>query len=286
MLDIDDAILAFDDTVIIPGKLAAGEGAAGPSTHTLLIYNRMGYWRDFELSWFSTVAAEGIIDIDGFWLTDEDVSFSKDVVSVPPFGAMPVYVTITPPESVPWNTLYNGWIEVREVDDFAGDEVIIQEEQVYRVPYAGFTGEYQDIEHLGSPFGWPILTTSPYYWFWEIPEGHVFTMEPDNSPWIIYNFNHQSPQVVVEILNGMTGRRAYPVFYKIFDWDWHGRSRGVGWYWADPWDGTRILWNRNVEVPDGSYQMRMRVLKANGNPLNPADWESWTSPMFYIERAP
>jgi hypothetical protein len=37
-------------------------------------------------------------------------------------------------------------------------------------------------------------------------------------------------------------------------------------------------------VPNGSYVVRIRVLKALGNENNPAHWESWTSPVITLAR--
>jgi hypothetical protein len=39
-----------------------------------------------------------------------------------------------------------------------------------------------------------------------------------------------------------------------------------------------------MKVPGGTYYAVARILKAYGNPLNPADWDTWTSPEFVIDR--
>jgi minor extracellular serine protease Vpr len=55
------------------------------------------------------------------------------------------------------------------------------------------------------------------------------------------------------------------------------------------WDGTRIHNASSSNdlfklVPDGDYMIHLAVLKALGNPKNPDHWETWTSPMFTIDR--
>jgi hypothetical protein len=37
-------------------------------------------------------------------------------------------------------------------------------------------------------------------------------------------------------------------------------------------------------VPDGSYKIVVKALKAGGNANTPADWETWTSPTIAIDR--
>lgn len=52
------------------------------------------------------------------------------------------------------------------------------------------------------------------------------------------------------------------------------------------WDGT-YQGNRGNDktrkVGDGDYVLEFRVLKALGDPSNPAHWETWDSPAFTVE---
>ncbi len=38
------------------------------------------------------------------------------------------------------------------------------------------------------------------------------------------------------------------------------------------------------EVPDGRYQLRLKVVKALGDGRNAADVQSWTSPVITLDR--
>jgi minor extracellular serine protease Vpr len=55
-------------------------------------------------------------------------------------------------------------------------------------------------------------------------------------------------------------------------------------FFAFAFDGTTRNGNRTNVVPNGTYTMRLSVLKALGDDNNPAHWESWTSPQFVIAR--
>lgn len=40
----------------------------------------------------------------------------------------------------------------------------------------------------------------------------------------------------------------------------------------------------DTQLPNGNYRLRATVLKALGDPANPAHWESWTSGLGAIAR--
>jgi len=290
MLDIDDAILA--KSTINPGKLSLGEGSAGPTTHTLTVSNRSEFPVVYDLSWEPAISASGIIDIDGYWYGGEYISFSQDVLNVPAGGTATVDVTIYPPDtdpetgSMPWNALYNGWIFFTP----KGPEVLTNHHdnlQVYSVPYAGFAGDYQDIDHINQanhPYGMPWLAYVDGGYIYPIEEGHVFDLNEGDYPYFVFHLDHQATEVKVEILKVNPGRRAYPSYFTAWDWMYFGRSSTSSAYWVDVWDGTKLLRNRRVALPTGTYQMHMNVLKALGDPSNPDHWENWTSPIFEIIR--
>ena len=60
-------------------------------------------------------------------------------------------------------------------------------------------------------------------------------------------------------------------------------STATGFY-AFPFDGKTAAGNKVYTVPDGTYVIKLSVLKALGDASNPAHWEYWTSPTFTIDR--
>ncbi len=105
------------------------------------------------------------------------------------------------------------------------------------------------------------------------------------------------------MVNAATGVPLHPVFSNIVERDFVGRNGlrppAGGPYNTDPntddviafpWDGTRMHDNgvgtpdhRKV-VPDGSYKIVVKALKAGGDANNPAHWETWTTPTIIIDR--
>ena len=280
MLDIDDAILAT--TKIEPSKISAGEGEKGPHTRTLKLENNGLLPVTYDLTYVNAVSTGGVIT-PSFFLSNATVSFSTSSVTVPAGGSAYVDATITPATG-PTNGQYGGYI----VFEPQGGG------QVYRVPFAGFVGDYQGIVVLANatfPTG-PLLGklnsctllrdnycygTGSYSVF---PAGTTYTMaDAYNIPSFLVHLEHQVRLMRVELFaqNGKAWHRAYNEEYL-------GRNSASNTFAAYPFDGTTFAGNKTYTLPDGTYYAKISVLKALGDAANPAHWETWTSPMFVIDR--
>ncbi|MGI9648793.1 MAG: S8 family serine peptidase [Acidimicrobiia bacterium] len=290
MVDIDDAILAT--TMVRPGKLSLGESEAAPHSATLTIANygdaTVTYELGMEESGFgccsAALATTGTFAEDlGFWLTWETVMFDSPTVTLGPGESTDVEVTVYPdiPEFIGAdNVQYGGYITVD-----GGSEL-------YRVPYAGFVGDYQSIEVLGaSVFGvFPALgVTDDGENFGLVPPGWTYSMEGYDVPNILLHLQHQSRLLVGEVRDASTGQVVHPIFNSGFEEEYLPRNSTSGGFFAFPWDGTRLHSNGKAklkvkDVPDGDYYIVVRVLKALGSVDNPDHWETWTSDVFEIDR--
>ena len=65
-----------------------------------------------------------------------------------------------------------------------------------------------------------------------------------------------------------------------------GRSSSQTSFFAFPWDGTTFnrAGRRLRDLPNGTYRIELRLLKALGDRHNPAHAEQWTSPNIVIAR--
>jgi minor extracellular serine protease Vpr len=294
MLAIDTAIL--QDTVVTPGKLALGESESGdPVVRQIRISNTgadpVTYTLGRELSGApfgpccsAAIATTGVFpDAEGlgFWLTAEVVDFSTTQVTVPGGGFADVTVTVHPeePDGTFDRVQYGGWITITPDD---GSDVL-------RVPYAGFIGDYQGYEVLTpSAFGvFPALgVTADGFGFGLVPPGWVYSMEGFDVPNILLHLHHQSRMMVVDLFKA-DGTPVHPVHKTVMRLDYLPRNSTNAGFFAFPWDGTRFhstgLHGGKV-VPDGTYFFTVRILKALGDAGNPDHWETWTSPIFEIDR--
>jgi hypothetical protein len=57
-------------------------------------------------------------------------------------------------------------------------------------------------------------------------------------------------------------------------------------FFSFEWTGKRIADAAGtlVDVPNGTYRVNVRALKANGVATVPAHWQVWTSPVVTIAR--
>jgi subtilisin family serine protease len=261
MVRIDEAILAT--TRVQPGKLSLGESAKGPVTHVLEIENSGNKNATYDFSFENALSTSGVIT-PGFWDSDATVAFNVPSITVPRHGEKKIRVTITPP-TYPDQGQYGGYIILTPRD---GSPVI-------RVPFAGFVGDYQSIQVLTHPYGLPLLTDQFYD-----DTVTTFTLANGDLPYVLVHLDHQSRLFRIEAFNAVTGKSVGTVL----ELDYMIRNSSATSFFAFSWNGTTTRGHKLYTVPNGQYFVKLSILKALGSTKNPADWETWTSPVFTIAR--
>ncbi len=259
MLDIDDAILAT--TRINPGKISLGESEGGPVVYKLTIENKGDSSVTYNLSeeWWAVATTGTFAAYLDYWLSDGYLIMPSSVV-VPAGKSKTVKVSFVPPTE-PDLALYGGYILFEPMGDG----------QSYRVPYAGFSGDYQAL---------PVLDANPFGLPWSVGCEIDCTMEEGDMPEFWVNLGQQVRKLRFEVRDANTNRS----WHRAYDFDYFGRSSAENTIYSFPWDGTTVNGNKVNVVPDGEYVMVISVLKALGNDNNPDHWETWTSPVITIER--
>ncbi len=269
MLDIDDAILAT--TEIEPGKLALGESEGGPAVQTLTIDNNGPTDVTYNLLHVPALSTRGSTFAPSFTTGFASVAFSASSVTVPAGGTATVDVTITANPALADRSQYGGYIVF--TPQGGG--------QVYRVPYAGFKGDYQSILVLNpTPFGFPWLAKLSGGFFFNQPGGATYTLTGDDIPFILVHLDHQVRRLRMEVFDANTGK----AWHRALDLAFVGRNSTSTSFFALPWDGTTANGDKVNVVPDGQYVIVLSVQKALGDDSNPAHFESWTSPVITIDR--
>jgi len=283
MLDVDDAILST--TLITPAKIAAGESEAGPFSQTLRIDNDASMAVTYDLSYVNALSTGANTFTPSFFTSNASVVFNVPSVTVPARGSSTVRATINP-ATTPLGGMYGGYVVF--TPQGGG--------QVFRVPYAGFIGDYQaKVVLTPGGFGFPALGWSPNgVNFGFAAAGDVFTLDGFDVPYVLVHLDHQSAKLQMEIIDAATGRPVHPVFNKFVDLEYLPRNSTATSFFAFAWDGTRIHSNMTKGkgntnelykfVPDGDYYIVIKVLKALGNERTAAHWETWASPVFTIDR--
>jgi subtilisin family serine protease len=300
MVDIDDAI--DSTTTILPGKLSLGESQAGPVTKTLTLSNSSASGVTYDLSHEEAIATgPATFPPLSFWIPETQVVFSASSVTVPAHGSATVSVTITADpleDDLPTGGLYGGYLVFQNHNDVGS---------VFSVPYAGYKGDYQSIVAIPTA---PVIgkLNAPFAKAQQIytkaRADEVWTLQsPDEIPNVLIHFDHQVRHLELQVVDAATGNPVHPLFSNYLERDFLARNGlrppANGPYNTDsttddvtafPWDGTRMHDNGNGTpdhrkvVPNGSYKIVVKALKAGGDPKNPAHWETWTTPTITIDR--
>jgi len=168
-----------------------------------------------------------------------------------------------------------------------------------RVPYVGFMGDYQSLPVLtAASCGLPAVfklnaAGSDFCLGGGISRlgsaGASFTLQGNDMPILLYHLNHQVRKLNVQVYKA-EGSPVQPVFNYATQLTYLPRNSTATSFFELDWDGTRSQDNgggngdhRKV-VPNGSYILKLSVLKALGNESNPADWETFTSPPITLAR--
>jgi minor extracellular serine protease Vpr len=294
MLDIDDAILAT--TRVTPSELSLGEGTTA-HTKEITITNGGSAPVIYSLSHQSAAGTRGSTFAPILTTNTAAVSFSATSVTVAAGDSATVNVTITPNTSNALfdRSVYTGYIAV------AGGG------QTYRVPYAGFTGDYQSIQVLapgGCSFpgvfklggatqcaaATPTTPAIVLSAFTRQVDAALYNVEDRNDrPVILYHRAHQSRRLEIRAVDVVTNQ-SYLVAFA--DYLRRNATNGVSLvndgFSGYIWDGKQIFATagklHRKEVPAGLYQLQVVVTKALAEPGNAAHVETWTSPTINIIR--
>jgi minor extracellular serine protease Vpr len=282
MIDIDDAIKAT--TRVSPAKLALGEGTAA-QTKTLSITNNDSEPVTYTL--FHDLAAGTTANTFAPALATNfaTVTFSPSSMEVPAGGTRTVDVTVTP-NSAAANVrrIYSGYIRLAA----SGKAPL-------RIPYAGFTGDYQSIVVLAQGAclfpdifkagGETTCGTGA-----SAPKLTGFTRQADNAtynvgnrpdrPVLLWHMAHQAQRLEIKAVNARD-QEFMVAFQDLFERNPTNDLAATG-FFTYTWDGKAVFTNANGKsnrraLPSGSYRLRLVVTKAMAEPGNPDHIERWES---------
>jgi hypothetical protein len=279
LIRVDHSIAAT--SMVTPRKISLGEGLGG--SQILTITNHGSTPVTYDLSATSAIAPAPLDSTwpnnFGFDLGEDTVTFSSDSVTVPAGATASVTASISvnlaaagPAE------LYGGFIQF---DPRGGGNMLT-------VPYAGFSGDYQAQQVLsGAGSGFPWLAAVDGTNLRQITTaGHTFTMTGKDFPTLVYHLNLPARLLNVQVENA-DGSFVHPVFNYADQEELLPRNSSATSFFTFTWDGSRNQDNGNTKtkaLPNGSYMLKLSVLKPLGDANNPADWETFTTPAFTIAR--
>jgi minor extracellular serine protease Vpr len=229
------------------------------------------------------------------------VAFSQPGVTVPAGDSATFTVTITPPANT-------GDFAALDRSVYGGSIVATGGGRNYRVPYAGFTGDYQSIRVLAAggcaqvPFpaifkrGGETECVAATATVAAVKLDGAFTLQSAGTtfniddrrdrPVILFHLAHQSRRLEIRAVDAVTNLE-----YLVASGDYLPRNatNGLGGFSTYTWDGKQLFTNpagrvQRKELPDGAYHLRLVVTKALAEEGVAAHVETWTSPLMTIAR--
>jgi hypothetical protein len=270
MIDIDDAITATSS--VSPAKLALGEGTAA-QTKTLEIFNGGDTTRTYSLFHDPAVGTSPSTYAPAAFGNFPGVSFSPSSVDVPAGETRTVDVTITPVVAASTNrSIYGGYIRV-----------VASGEAPLRVPFAGFTGDYQSIQALapgactfpgifkaGGETTCGTGANPPKLAGWtRQTDGATYDVsEVTDRPIALFHLAHPAQRVEIRAVNAggeefLVARTDFAARNPTNDLTPPGQSTGPG-FFVYTWDGKSVAstgggkLNRR-EVPLGQYKLELKT---------------------------
>ena len=288
MLDIVGTIQAT--TIVEPSQLSVGESEFGAKTFTINVKNEAKASVTYDLSHLPALATGpntqtgASYNISGVFNAPAAVTFSVPSITVPAGGSASFDVTIDANAGLPNRSIYGGYVALT---------VPGQSMPTYRVPFAGFKGDYQSTQVLtptANGFPWlskllPCTPPTAGSCYFNQPGGATYTMLGNDIPFFAIHLDHFSRRIRLEAFDAVTGRS----WHRVSDDEYVPRNSTPGGIFAFAWDGNTFTGKgRNANqwrtAPNGQYVVKVSVLKALGDESNPAHWETWTSPVITIAR--
>jgi minor extracellular serine protease Vpr len=118
------------------------------------------------------------------------------------------------------------------------------------------------------------------------PSGSTYTMADGNTiPYFLLHLDHLSRRVQLQAYDAVSGK----YMGRIAEDQYVTRNSTPGGFFAYTWDGTVYKGPTSAPtevktVPNGQYVVKLSVQKALGVYENPADWETWNSPVITVAR--
>lgn len=282
MIDIIGTIDAT--TVVEPSQISLGESQAGPRTIEFEVDNKSHTPVTYDITHVAALAtgpntqSGAAYAVSGVYDAPASVSFDTSSITSPAHDHAHFKVTISAPAdtALPDRGIYGGYIVLTPRDGGA----------VYRVPYAGFKGDYQITQVLTpTANGLPWLAQLSGTNFLNRAAGGTYTMVGTDIPFFLMHLDHFSRRIKLEAFDAVTGKS----WHKVSDDEYVSRNSTPSGFFTFEWNGDTFTGKaadprKTFTAPNGTYVVKVSVLKALGDHDNPAHWETWTSPVITIAR--
>ena len=250
-------------TRVTPSRLSLGESEQGPATRVLTLVNSTAGALTFTPTHAAALSVIGSAYAPTLTAAGQaNVVFSAPSVLVPAGGSATISATITVNSMLPLRSFYSGFL------------VFTAGTTVMRVPYLGFSGDYQSMVVMNVPDAGPFLSRGPGPAFPSLTDGGTFTLQPGDTPTVVIHVDHFARWLKLEAFDAVTGKPWGTIALEEYVYKDDAVTTRQ---WLE-WDGTTTFDKVHGLLPNGSYVVRVTALKPLGDAGTPAHVETWTSP--------
>jgi len=288
-----------------PAKLSLGESATFATRSKVVVLKNTGARREVYTAYNypaltiggTTLAPTPVQKYATMTINGQSADSASGVqIIVPPFSEVELNVVVTPPVGAADKAQYGGYVDLEST---TSPNIV--------VPYGGFVGDYQSIQVLGNLIvggksqDFPALgddVADTYYTEGQTvanPIDYTFKQvaldaaKPNeltlDAPYVIAQISHQARKLTMELLDGNGA-----VVDTLLKQEYLGRnctndvsktSSTCDAYNTYSWDGKL---SNGSAAANGTYQLRVKVLKALGDESVASDTETYTSQKFTVAR--
>ncbi|GBB98075.1 hypothetical protein RclHR1_03130016 [Rhizophagus clarus] len=286
LLNINEAIKT--KAVIQPSKLLLNDSAHFKGTHQITITNTGNMTTKYTFNHIPTPSIRGWfnntwVNTDSFVIQNHfaGVKLSKHSVLVRPGKTARITVKFTQPTNMPNDFgIYSGYISIKDS----------AQRTTSTIPYLGVKGDIHKIPILSNNPPPDILRPSDGVVIVKPNQIGQFTFTGDDFPVFEFTLNYGTRFLIMELFKSgdftTSGFVGIPIFQTgfsnpSFQFPRNGPATPVA---QKPWSSRLVsdINGGNVTVPDGQYQLLLKILRPFGNPNNRNDFVTWKSPIIEI----
>ena len=303
-VDVTSRRAAETTVTVSPARLSFGESSGGPRDIALTVTNHSGAPVHLTLDHETAMAATGDPDAPSTTVAAATVTGDR-AVTVPARGTATLRASVVAPGGDA-GTLYGGYL------------VLTGGAHPVRVPYVGMVGDFADLPLFSRDVGTqptlarvtscesavgPDCVDPAAVRTYVTTDGHVFGLQGTDVPNVVLSFAYPAATLRIEALRVARDGSLTPVAPGaaphvdalgqgrtadggIVPWTWDGTYRTAV---TEPYprrDGTtRSDLSEALQVPAGTYRLRVTATRALATEGDPREVETWTSPAFVIRPA-
>jgi hypothetical protein len=290
LLNINEAVRT--KAIIQPSKLLLNDSAHFIRTHKVTIKNTGKKTTKYTLNHIPTQSVRGWFNNTwvetAFFKIEKHfagVDFSKKSVTVRPGKSTSITIKFKQPGNMPNDFgIYSGYISIKDS----------AQRTKSTIPYLGVKGDIHKIPILSNNPPPNIFRPSTLEVIVDPNQVAQFSFIDDDFPVFRFTLNYGTRFLIMELYKRgdftTKGFIGIPVFDEGFsNPSFQFPRSGPGAAAEKPWS-TRLASDINggnqFIVPNGQYQILLRILKPFGNPKNKNDFVTWKSPIVEITDSP